>query len=77
LGPLPVSAPVGPKEVSVPKGEQRVDLRIGDQNDRSSVASIATVRSASRDELLPPERDAPVSPIAPNDGNACFVDEHG
>src|SRR6185436_18621449 len=59
------------------EGEQRVDLRVGDQDDRSAVPSVPAVGSAPRNELLPAERDAPVAPIASDDGDACFVDEHG
>ena len=77
LGSLSVTAPVGSEDRSVAEGQQGVDFRIGDQHDRSAVPAVPSVGSASRDEFLPAKRDAPVSPIATHDGNACFVDEHG
>src|SRR5207249_59737 len=55
---------------------ERVEGRIGDEGYRTTVATVASGRPALRDELLTPERDAPVSAVTRGDVNDGFVDEH-
>jgi hypothetical protein len=43
----------------------------------ASFASITPGGPAPRDELLPPESEAAVAPVAGFDSDCGFVDEHG
>jgi hypothetical protein len=72
-----VPAAVGAKDRLVAEGEERVQLGIGDDHDRASIAAVTPIGASLGDELLAPERDAPVPAVAADDGDVSFVDEHG
>ena len=46
-----------------------------DEHDAATLAAVPTIRTAERDELLPPEGDATVSPVTADHMDGGFVDE--
>jgi hypothetical protein len=57
--------------------EEGVEALVYHQDDTAAAATVAAVGTAFRHELLPPERNAAVAPIAGPYGDANRVDQHG
>src|SRR5258706_13793189 len=55
---------------------QVAERGVGDEHDVATVAAVATVGAALRDELLAAEAHAAVAALAGLDGNRCAVAEH-
>jgi len=58
------------------KIQQRIEVTGRLEIDVSASTAIASVRSPFRDELLPPEADAPAASVTGLDPNFRFVDKH-
>jgi hypothetical protein len=58
------------------KREQAVQVRSGPQVNRSAMATIAAVRTASWHVLFAAERSGPVSAVAGFDPDSGTVDKH-
>src|SRR6478752_1835116 len=58
--------------------EQRVEVRHAFDNHVAAAAAVAPVRAAKLDELLPPEADAPIAPVARAHINLGLIEKlHG
>ena len=76
-----VLALAGPRRSGLPvvvAGQvlQRVVGVVGRQEDAAAVAAVAAVGAAVRNELLAPERDAPVAAAPAGDDDVHLVEEH-
>ena len=60
----------------VSEGNQCVDVRARNGKDGASLASVATVRAAARNELLAPETHRAATAVAGLYEDVDFVDEH-
>jgi len=73
---LPTGAVPRREALLVPEAQERVHVRVDLEHDIPAVPPVAAVRAPFRDELLPPEGDAPVPPTPRPHADARLVDEH-
>jgi hypothetical protein len=59
-----------------PEVDQRIFSRSGDDVDGTAKAAVASVRTAARDELLPPETQTAATAVAGGDMDVHLIDEH-
>ena len=74
---LTMPAAFSPEIMVKAKFQKRVFVRIRDEINIAAFAAITAAGPASRDKLLPPERNASVTAVAGFDCDFGFVDEHG
>jgi hypothetical protein len=70
-----VTATVGSEGVAVPKLQERVFVGFRDEINVAAITAISAAGAATRDELLPTERDTTVTAVACLDCDFGFVDE--
>ena len=59
-----------------PEIDERIRVRAGDDEHRAALSAVAAAWASPRDELFAAERQTSVAPVAGDDVDFNFVDEH-